>query len=82
MNEDGVQINTQSTVSTLLTKASALPSLDTLTHLCDAFGMTLAQFFLEEEQSELVSVQEKLLIDHYRKLSDDKKKAVLTLLSD
>ena len=73
---------TQSTVSTLLTKASALPSLDTLTHLCDAFGMTLAQFFLEEEQSELVSVQEKLLIDHYRKLSDDQKKAVLTLLSD
>ena len=47
---------TQSTVAALLAqKTNSLPSLDTLTHLCDAFGMTLAQFFLEEEQSELVS---------------------------
>lgn len=73
---------TQSTVATLLTKASALPSLDTLTRLCNAFGMTLAQFFTEEEQSELVSVQEKHLIEQYRKLPDKKKEAVLTLLED
>lgn len=73
---------TQSTVSALLTRATSLPSLDTLTHLCDAFGMTLAQFFLEEEQSELVSEQEKQLIEQYRKLPDQKKKAVLTLLED
>ena len=65
---------TQSTVSTLLTKESSLPSLDTLTHLCDAFGTTLAQFFMEEEQSELVSTQEKILIEQYRKLPDKKKK--------
>ena len=74
---------TQSTVSTLLSqKTSSLPSLDTLSHLCDAFGMTLAQFFMEEEESELVNVQEKALLEQYRKLSDNKKKAVLTLLED
>lgn len=74
---------TQSTVAALLAqKTNSLPSLDTLTHLCDAFGMTLAQFFLEEEQSELVSKQEKLLIEQYRKLPEHKKKAVLTLLED
>ncbi len=73
---------TQSTVAALLTKASALPSLDTLTHLCDAFGLTLAQFFMEEEQSELVSKQEKMLIEQYRKLPENKKNAVLTLLED
>ncbi len=73
---------TQSTVSTLLTRANSTPSLDTLTHLCDAFGVTLAQFFMEEEESELVSVQEKLLIEQYRKLPEKKKKAVLTLLED
>lgn len=73
---------TQSTVSALLTKTNSLPSLDTLSHLCDAFGVTLAQFFMEEEESELVSAQEKLLIERYRKLPERKKKAVLALLDD
>ncbi len=73
---------TQSTVSTLLTKGNALPSLDTLMRLCDAFGMTLAQFFTEDEQSELVSAREKLLIRRYRALSEEKKQAVLTLISE
>ena len=73
---------TQSTVAALLTRASALPSLETLSHLCDAFGITLAQFFAEEEQSKLVNAQENLLIEQYRKLPEKKKKAVLTLLED
>lgn len=74
---------TQSTVAALLAqKTNSLPSLDTLSRLCDAFGMTLAQFFMEEEESELVSTQEKLLIDRYRKLPERKKRAVLALLDD
>ncbi len=73
---------TQSTVAALLTKSNSLPSLDTLTHLCDAFGMTLAQFFMEEEKSELVSPQERALLEQYRKLSEEKRRAVLTLLED
>ena len=74
---------TQSTVAALLAqKTNSLPSLDTLTHLCDAFGMTLAQFFMEGEESELVSAQEKSLLEQYRKLSEKKRKAVLTLLED
>ena len=73
---------TQSTVAALLTKSNSLPSLDTLMHLCDAFGMTLAQFFTEEEESELVSPQEKALLEQYRKLSEQKRKAVLTLIED
>ncbi len=73
---------TQSTVSALLTKTNSLPSLDTLTRLCEAFGVTLAQFFMEEEESELVSAQEKTLLKQYRKLSEKKKKAVLALLED
>lgn len=74
---------TQSTVAALLAqKTNSLPSLDTLTHLCDAFGMTLAQFFMEREESELVSAQEKSLLEQYRKLSEKKRKAVLTLLED
>ncbi len=74
---------TQSTVAALLAqKTNSLPSLDTLSRLCDAFGVTLAQFFMEDEESELVSTQEKLLIDRYRKLPERKKRAVLALLDD
>lgn len=73
---------TQSTVSTLLTKPNSLPSLDTLARLCNAFGMTLAQFFMEEEENELVNAQEKLLIEQYRKLPEKKKEAVIALLSE
>ena len=73
---------TQSTVSTLLTKPNALPSLDTLMRLCGAFGITLAQFFAEDEDSELVSAQEKVLIGQFRKLPDKKKKAIINLLED
>lgn len=73
---------TQSTVSTLLTKANSLPSIDTLISLCNAFGITLAQFFMEQEQNELVSAQEKTLIEQYRKLPEKKKNAILALLED
>ncbi len=73
---------TQSTVSTLLTKPNALPSLDTLMRLCGAFGITLAQFFAEDEDSELVNAQEKVLIGQFRKLPDKKKKAIINLLED
>ena len=74
---------TQSTLASLLNpKQNSLPSLETLMRLCNAFGITPAQFFLEEEQSELVSAQEKLLLEQFRKLSDQKREAVLLLLSD
>ncbi len=73
---------TQSTVSTLLTKQNALPSLDTLTRLCGAFGISLAQFFAEDEDTEPVTAQEKALLGQFRKLSDKKKKAILHLLED
>ena len=74
---------TQSTLASLLSsKYNSLPSLDTLMRLCNAFGITPAQFFMEDERTELVSAQEKLLIEQYRRLPDNKKKAVLELLSD
>ena len=73
---------TQSTVSALLNKENALPSLDTLSRLCDAFGMTLAQFFLEGETSELVTAQEKHLIEQFRRLPEKKRAALLLILED
>lgn len=73
---------TQSTVATLLSKENALPGLDTLMRLCNAFGITLAQFFTDDETGELVSAQERALIERYRKLPEKKKAALLSLLED
>lgn len=38
---------TQSTISSWYRK-NTLPSISSLSKICDAFGMTLSQFFLEE----------------------------------
>lgn len=58
------------------------PKIDTLKNLCDAFGITLSQFFSDGENTEIVSKDEKLLLELYRALSTDKQRALFTILSD
>ena len=58
------------------------PKIDTLEHVCDAFGITLAQFFIEDEQLEFLSAKEKELITLFRKISEEKQKALLALLNN
>ncbi|MCM1546550.1 MAG: helix-turn-helix transcriptional regulator [Clostridiales bacterium] len=55
------------------------PKIDTLENICHAFGITLAQFFTDEE-TEIINENEKLLLKLYRKLDADKKQAILTLI--
>ncbi len=55
------------------------PKIDTLESICNAFGITLAQFFTDEE-TEIINENEKQLLRLYRKLDEDNKRAVLTLL--
>ena len=70
---------TQSTIASMKARNSA-PKLDTLQAICNAFGITLAQFFLEDEQIEVLNKQEKILIEQYRKLPPKKQKALIDLL--
>ena len=70
---------TQSTLSSMLGRNTP-PKIDTLFALCNAFGITLSQFFLEAEEMEIITKQEKELIALYRNLSSDKKIAILELL--
>ena len=59
------------------------PKLEILENICDAFGITLSQFFLEEnEKTEIVNNQEKLLLEQFRKQPNQKKAAILALLDD
>lgn len=70
---------TQSTLNSLLHRGTP-PKIDTLKCICDAFGITLSQFFLENEQIEILNPKEKELVSLFRKLPDKKQEALLKLL--
>lgn len=56
-----------------------LPSLTTLGCICDAFGVTLAEFFSEGDTDALTQ-DEQSLVKSYRKLSYQNKQAVRNLV--
>ena len=56
------------------------PKIDMLQSLCDAFEISLAQFFAQDESSVFVSEDERELIDLYRALSVNKRQALLSLI--
>lgn len=70
---------THSTISSMLQRG-APPKLETLQRICDAFGITLSQFFLEEEKVEAIDEEEKVLIKLFREMSIEKRKALLDFL--
>ena len=70
---------TQSTLASMLQRNTP-PRIETLQCLCDAFGITLAQFFLEDEKIEVLSEREKSFLTEFRKLSDKKQQALLELI--
>ena len=70
---------TQSTLTSMMKRGNP-PKIETLQSICEAFGITLAQFFLEDEQTEALSKNEKELVTLYRKMTESKKQALLDLL--
>ena len=70
---------TQSTLTSMMQRGNP-PKLETLSCICEAFGITLAQFFTEDEELELLGKSEKELISLYRKMPENKQKALIELL--
>ena len=70
---------TQSTLNSCLNRNSP-PKIDTLQRICDAFGITLAQFFIDDESVEVLTESERALIGAYRSLSEKKQTALLEFL--
>ena len=58
----------------------APPKIDMLERICEAFGITLAQFFMDDEQVEVLSKREKELVYSFRKLSEEKQTALLKII--
>lgn len=58
------------------------PKLETLQCICNAFGLTLSQFFLEDEKIEILSETEKEMLGCFRKLSSKQQKALINIFSE
>lgn len=71
----------QSSLATLFARKTP-PKLDMLQRICDAFGITLAQFFLEDEKIEMLSENEKQMLTEFRRLPPEKQKALIELFAD
>lgn len=73
--EAGLSSNTVSNIY----RRNNVPSLPTLEALCKAFGITMAQFFAEDDLVELTpEIRE--LVDKWSALTDDQKAAVWQIL--
>ena len=70
---------TQSTLTSMMKRGNP-PKIENLLLICEAFGLTPAQFFMEDEQLEVLSCEEKDLIALFRRMSDSKKQALIELL--
>ena len=71
---------TQSTLSNMFTRKT-LPSITTLSNICDGLGISLSEFFNNENKSVLANDELDLLIS-YRKLNEKQKEAVKKLCID
>lgn len=68
----------QTTVSNAY-KRNTVPGIYTLEAICRAFGLTLSQFFAENEMVELTP-QLRSLFDSFKKLSPEKQAALLNMI--
>ena len=71
----------QSTLANTFSRGT-IPSIKHLELLCDTLGITLAQFFTEDEVPVTLSPQETKLIYNYRRLPDNIKTSISTIVND
>lgn len=69
---------TESTIANIY-RRNALPSIPTLEMICNGFGITLSQFFAEEEMVELTA-ELKEVFSNWVSLTPEQKNATLTMM--
>lgn len=70
---------TYSTLNSSINR-DAPPKIDTLERICEAFGITLSQFFMEDEQVEILTADEKTLVSSFRTLPPNKQQALIEII--
>ena len=69
---------TQSTISSWYRK-NMLPTIPSLSKICDAFGITLSQFF-QEDNSENLTEKQKEILGIWNNLSTNEQETVMSML--
>lgn len=69
----------ETTISNLF-KRGQLPTIYTLERICDAFGITLSQFFAEENEAITLNEEQKEILSLWAALSDKNKELLLYLM--
>ena len=72
-------ILTQSTVANMF-KSGAEPKISTLKSICDAFNISLSEFFFESSSTELTPKNLEML-SNFNKLNKEKQKIVFDLIN-
>ena len=72
---------TQSTLTNMFSRKT-MPSVATLIAICDAFEITLSQFFSEDETTPILTSEEAQFIQKYRRLSRKNKGIINTLINE
>lgn len=68
-----------STLSTMLHKTN-IPSVPSLVKICDGFGITLSQFFSEEDEVSKLTKDQRVCLQHWDKLDEKSKQLALTYM--
>ena len=69
----------QSTLANIFSRGT-VPSITTLSRVCDTLGITLAQFFAENEDRVLLTAEEVELVKGYQKLPQKIKKSIFEIV--
>ena len=69
----------QSTISSWYKKGMTL-SISSLEKICDAFGLTLSQFFADGEDRLALTANQRSMLDKWNCLSPGQQKALLTFM--
>ena len=69
----------QSTLANTFSR-KIVPSIKNLTLLCEAMGITPAQFFTEQEAPELLTAEEERLLQDLRSLPEELKESIADLV--
>ena len=71
----------QSTLTNMFNRET-LPSITTLSSICSAFGISLSDFFAEENSSNEYSSSDKKFLDMFNSASKEAREAILCLLRE
>ncbi len=71
----------QSTLTNMFNRET-LPSITTLTSICNAFGTTLSEFFYEESLPNAQSICDSELLELFNSVSREAQEAIISLLRE